>query len=91
MMINKDSLRTKFSRSIPIRGDVDREFKITGGSLVGIEGKGNGRKMAEESMDALVEQLNVKLRCWQPETADQVRQRIAEIIELADQTALAAC
>jgi len=35
-------------------------------------------------MDALAKQLDAKLRKWQPETADQVRQRIAEIIELAD-------
>jgi hypothetical protein len=39
-------------------------------------------------MDALAEQLDVKLREWQPETANQVRQRIAEIIALADQDAL---
>jgi len=39
-------------------------------------------------MDALAEQLDAKLRGWQPETADQVRQRILEIIELADQDAL---
>ena len=39
-------------------------------------------------MDALVKQLDAKLRKWQPETADQVRQRITEIIELADQNAL---
>jgi hypothetical protein len=38
----------------------------------------------EESMDALAKQLDAKLREWQPETADQVRQRITEIIELAD-------
>jgi hypothetical protein len=42
----------------------------------------------EESMDALAKQLDAKLREWQPETADQVRQRIREIIELADQNAL---
>jgi hypothetical protein len=42
----------------------------------------------EESMDALAKQLDAKLREWQPETADQVRQRITEIIELADQNAL---
>ena len=45
-------------------------------------------KGTEESMDALAKQLDAKLRGWQPETADQVRQRIAEIIELADQNAL---
>jgi hypothetical protein len=42
----------------------------------------------EGAMDALAEQLDAKLREWQPETADQVRQRIAEIIALADQDAL---
>ena len=39
-------------------------------------------------MDALVEQLNKKFRAWQPEVANQVRQRIAEIIEMADRDAL---
>jgi hypothetical protein len=39
-------------------------------------------------MDALAEQLDVKLRQWQPETAEQVRQCVAEIIALADQNAL---
>jgi len=44
--------------------------------------------MAEVPMDALVERLDAKLREWQPETAAQVRQRVGEIIELADQDAL---
>jgi len=39
-------------------------------------------------MDALAERLDAKLREWQPETAAQVRQRVREIIELADQDAL---
>jgi hypothetical protein len=39
-------------------------------------------------MDALVERLEVKLREWTPSTAEQVRQRIAEIIDLADHDAL---
>lgn len=39
-------------------------------------------------MDALVERLDVKLREWTPSTAEQVRQRIAEIIDLADHDAL---
>jgi hypothetical protein len=39
-------------------------------------------------MDTLAERLNEKLRQWKPEVAKQVRQRIAEIIELADQDAL---
>ena len=39
-------------------------------------------------MDTLIEQLNVKLRQWQPDIAQQVRQSIKEIIELADRDAL---
>ncbi len=39
-------------------------------------------------MDALAEQLDVKLREWTPETAAQVRQRVAEIMVLADQDVL---
>jgi hypothetical protein len=39
-------------------------------------------------MDALAEQLDAKLREWTPEIAAQVRQRVAEIIELADQGVL---
>jgi hypothetical protein len=39
-------------------------------------------------MDILVERLDTKLREWEPDTADQVRQWIAEIIDLADQDAL---
>jgi len=39
-------------------------------------------------MDALAERLDTKLREWTPGTAEQVRQRIAEIIDLADQNAL---
>lgn len=43
---------------------------------------------AEDDMDTLAERLDAKLREWAPDTADQVRQRVAEIIELADQNAL---
>jgi len=39
-------------------------------------------------MDALTEMLDSKLRSWKPETAAQVRERIAEVIELADQDVL---
>jgi hypothetical protein len=39
-------------------------------------------------MDAVVEQLNEKLRQWQPYVAEQVRQCILEIIDLADRDAL---
>ena len=39
-------------------------------------------------MDALAEKLDTKLRTWRPETAAQVRERITEMIELADDDAL---
>ena len=39
-------------------------------------------------MDALLERLDTKLREWKPETAADVRQRVEELIELADQNAL---
>ncbi len=39
-------------------------------------------------MDALVQEIDTKLRKWQPDIAQQVRQRLADIIELADQDAL---
>lgn len=35
-------------------------------------------------MDALAEKLDTRLRTWKPETAAQVRARVAEVIELAD-------
>jgi hypothetical protein len=44
--------------------------------------------MVEVSMDALVETLDTKLRQWQPDVAEQVRQYVAAIIEMADQDAL---
>ena len=39
-------------------------------------------------MDTLAERLDAKLRQWEPNTAKQVRQRVAEIIEAADQDTL---
>ncbi len=36
-------------------------------------------------MDILAERLDRKLREWSPETAEQVRSQVVEIIELADQ------
>ena len=39
-------------------------------------------------MDALVETLNARLHEWKPETAAEVRERVTEIIGLADQDAL---
>ena len=35
-------------------------------------------------MDALAERLDARLREWKPETAAQVRERVAEVIDLAD-------
>ena len=39
-------------------------------------------------MEALLETLDAKLRQWKPETAAQVRERVSEIIGLADQDCL---
>ncbi len=40
------------------------------------------------AMDALAEKLDTKLRTWKPETAAEVRERVAEAIELADSDVL---
>ena len=39
-------------------------------------------------MDALAERLDARLRQCKRDTAEQVRQRVAEIIDLADRDAL---
>ena len=39
-------------------------------------------------MDMLVEQLDAKLRQWEPNIAATVRERILEIIDLVDRNAL---
>jgi len=39
-------------------------------------------------MDALAEKLDARLRAWKPETAAEARQRIGEVIHLADQDVL---
>jgi hypothetical protein len=39
-------------------------------------------------VDALAEKLDARLREWKPETAAQVRERVAEVIDLADHDAL---
>ena len=39
-------------------------------------------------MDVLAERLDAKLREWKPDTAAEVKERIAEIIDLTDQDAL---
>ena len=38
----------------------------------------------EVVVDALIEKLDARFRAWKPETATQVRERVAEVIELAD-------
>ena len=35
-------------------------------------------------MDALAQKLDTRLRAWKPETAAQVRERVAEVIDMAD-------
>jgi hypothetical protein len=42
----------------------------------------------DAAVDALVERLDAKLREWKPETAALVRERVAEVMELADQDVL---
>jgi len=49
---------------------------------------GEWRQLPETVMDALAERVDAKLHEWKPETADQVRQRVTEIIEMADQDAI---
>lgn len=39
-------------------------------------------------MDALAEKLDKRLRQWKPDTATEARERILEVIELADQDLL---
>jgi hypothetical protein len=39
-------------------------------------------------MDTLVETLDARLRQWKPETVTEVREKVTEIIALADQGAL---
>ncbi len=39
-------------------------------------------------MDALVEKLDARLQSWKPETAAEARERIAELIDLADNEVL---
>jgi hypothetical protein len=39
-------------------------------------------------VDPLAERLDAKLSQWKPETAAQVRERVAEVMDLADQDVL---
>ena len=42
-------------------------------------------------METLIEELDYKLREWRPETAAEVRSRVTEFIQLADEDALDLC
>jgi acyl-CoA reductase-like NAD-dependent aldehyde dehydrogenase len=42
----------------------------------------------DSAVDALVERLDARLREWKAETAAQVRECVAEVIDLADQDVL---
>jgi hypothetical protein len=48
----------------------------------------NWETKGEVVVDALAEMLDARLRAWKPETAAEARERIAEIIELADHNVL---
>jgi hypothetical protein len=51
----------------------------------------NGVKLEREReaiVDALAEKLDERLREWKPDTAAEARERIMEVIELADQDLL---
>jgi hypothetical protein len=41
-----------------------------------------------QAMDILAEKLDARLREWRPETAAEARERISEVIELADHDVL---
>jgi hypothetical protein len=47
-----------------------------------------GTTYKEALMDALAEKLDERLRQWRPDTAAEARERIAEVMELADQDLL---
>ena len=42
-------------------------------------------------METLIEELDQKLREWKPETANEVRSRLSEIIQFADEDVLDVC
>lgn len=44
--------------------------------------------IADIPMDALAQKLNLKFQEWQPDTVEEVRQLIQDIIDLADQDSL---
>lgn len=48
----------------------------------------NWEREQEVIVDALAEMLDQRLRHWKPDTAAEARERITEVIELADQDLL---
>lgn len=45
-------------------------------------------KLKRDTMEALLEKLDMRLREWRPEMANEVRKALAEIVDLADKGAL---
>jgi hypothetical protein len=62
---------------------VDSDFAVFVRELSSRGGPYTGARQ-ETSMDALAEKLDARLREWKPETAAEARERITEVIELAD-------
>lgn len=58
--------------------------------IYGVESGGLAMKFVDgwRAMDKLAETLDARLRKWRPETAAEARERIAEVIELAEQEVL---
>jgi adenylate cyclase len=48
----------------------------------------NWEREQEAIVDALAQKLDERLRQWKPDTAAEARERILEVIELADQDLL---
>jgi hypothetical protein len=63
-------------------------MRVVHGKLENASLSQGSRSVSRIVMDTLVRMLDSKLRQWSPEVAEQVRARIAEIIELADQDLL---
>ena len=58
------------------------------GNIFGITVALNYEREQEATVDALAAKLDERLREWKPETAAEARERILEVIELADQDLL---
>jgi hypothetical protein len=73
-------IRTHDERCASFRGGVRRDIVEADGATLGTR--------QETFVDALVEKLDSRLREWKPETAAEARERINEVIELADHDVL---